>query len=56
MPSKVWDDITYTFLNFKGSMLGLKLNHVSKKGVQAGSVGKNLWGLFIKVVPSEPVL
>ena len=57
MPSKVWDEITYPFLNFNGatvevkewisnfiphinngctgnyfSMLGLKLNHVSKRG------------------------
>ena len=42
---KVWDEITYPFLNFNGvfhpilykvcnylSMLGLKLNHVSKRG------------------------
>ena len=42
MPSKMWDEITYPFLNFNGatlyngcnylSMLGLKLNHVSKRG------------------------
>ena len=55
MPSKVWGEITYPFLNFNGttievyewisnfiphfivdvihlSMLGLKLNHVSKRG------------------------
>ena len=45
MANKVWDEITYPFLNFNGatspavyngcnylSMLGLKLNHVSKRG------------------------
>ena len=54
MPGKVWDEITYPFLNFNGStievkewisncishynrcnylsMLGLKLNHISKRG------------------------
>ena len=45
MPSKVWDEITYPFLNFNGctievyewisnylSILGSKLNHSSKRG------------------------
>ena len=42
IPTKVWDEVTYSFLNFNGStlyngcnqssMLGLKLIHVSKGG------------------------
>ena len=56
MPSKVWDEITYPFLNFHPtfyngcnylSMLGLKLNHVIKRGPRRyETTAISLWFIF----------
>ena len=58
MPSKVWDEITCPFLNFNGAtifyngcnylfMLGLTLNHVSKRGPRSSLVEVMTWCLVV---------
>ena len=76
-PSKVWDEITYPFLNFNGttvevyewisnfvlhirmgaitlSMLGLKLNHVSKRGPRYAGRTRSTPCLLLSWLPSSP--
>ena len=41
MPNKVWDEITYPFLNFNGATVEFKpLNHVSKRATDG------CWNIF----------